>query len=98
MYRKEIFMHSQRSPVRIWKKRQENLIQGNVVERIYSMLKIPDLGRADFYRARATTAPVRKSLRMPAAGHNRERFLPRDQLVSVPRGRILPRERAETSS
>ena len=79
-------MHSQRSPVRVWKKLQENLIQGNVVERIYSMLEIPDLGCADFYRARATTAPVRNRLRMPAAGHNRKRFLPRDELVSVPQG------------
>ena len=32
------------------------------------MLEIPDLGRADFYRARATTAPVRNRLRMPTAG------------------------------
>ena len=91
-------MHSQRSPVQIWKKRQENLIQDNVVERIYSMLEIPDLGCADFHRARATTPPLKNRLRIPAAGHNRERFLPRDQLVSVPRGRILPRKRAETSS
>ena len=29
---------------------------------------------------------------MPAVGHNRERFLLRDELVSVPQGRILPLE------
>ena len=92
MYRKYIFMHSQRSPVRIWKKRQENLIQDNVVERIYPMLKIPDLGRADFHRARATIAPASNRFRMPTVGHNRKRFLLRDELVSVPQGRILPLE------
>ena len=85
-------MHSQRSPVRVWKKLQEILIQDNVVERIYSMLEIPDLGCADFYRARATTAPVSNRLRMPAAGHNRERFLTRHELVSARlRGKIRPR-------
>ena len=84
-------MHSQRSPVRIWKKRQENLIQGNVVERIYSMLEIPDLGCADFYRARATTAPVSNRFRMPTVGHNRKRFLLRHELVSARlRGKIRP--------
>ena len=67
-------------------------------QRINSVLEILDLGRDDFHRARATTSLLRNRLRMPAAGHNRERFLPRDQLVSVPRGRILPRKRAETSS
>ena len=49
-----------------------------------SVREIPDLGYADFRRARATTPPVRNRLRIPAARHNRERALLRDELVSVP--------------
>ena len=60
--------------------------------------EIPDLGCADFQRARATTPPVRNRLRMPTARHNRERALLRDELVSVHRRRKLRHRRRETSS
>ena len=59
---------------------------------------LPDLGCADFQRARATTPPVRNRLRIPAARHNRERALLRDELVSLRRWRILRRRCTETSS
>ena len=62
------------------------------------MREIPDLGCADFQRARATTPPVRNRLRIPAARHNRERALLRDELVSVHRRRKLRHRRRETSS
>ena len=60
--------------------------------------EIPDLGCADFQRARATTPPVRNRLRIPTAGHSRERALLRDELVSLRRWRILRRRCTETSS
>ena len=62
------------------------------------MHEIPDLGCADFQRARATTPPVRNRLRMPTAHHNHERALLRDELVSVHRPRKLRHRRRETSS
>ena len=76
---------------------QKNITKTNHFARcrrrqIYCLHEIPDLGGADFYRARATTAPVRNRLRMPAVGHNRERFLLRHELVSARlRGKIRPR-------
>ena len=63
-----------------------------------SVREIPDLGYADFQRARATTPPARNRLRIPAARHNRERALLRDELVSVHRRRKLRHRRRETSS
>ena len=63
-----------------------------------SVREIPDLGYADFQRARATTPPVRNRLRMPTAHHNHERALLRDELVSVHRPRKLRHRRRETSS
>ena len=60
--------------------------------------EIPDLGCADFQRARATTPPVRNRLRIPAARHNRERALLRDELVSVHRRRKIRHRRREMSS
>ena len=63
-----------------------------------SVREIPDLGCADFQRARATTPPVRNRLRMPTARHNRERALLRDELVSVHRRRKIRHRRRETSS
>ena len=63
-----------------------------------SVREIPDLGYADFQRARATTPPVRNRLGMPTAHHNHERALLRDELVSVHRPRKLRHRRRETSS
>ena len=62
------------------------------------MHEIPDVGCADLQRARATTPPVRNRLRMPAARHNRERALLRDELVSLRRWRNLRGRCTETSS
>ena len=63
-----------------------------------SVREIPDLGYADFQRARATTPPARNRLGIPAARHNRERALLRDELVSLRRWRNLRRRCTETSS
>ena len=63
-----------------------------------SVREIPDLGCADFQSARATTPPLRNRLRMPTAGHSRERALLRDELVSVHRRRKIRHRRRETSS
>ena len=74
------------------------LVKNCVLKDVLSPVhEIPDLGCADFQRARATTPPVRNRLGMPTAGHSRERALLRDELVSLRRWRILRRRCTETS-
>ena len=70
----------------------------NCVSKTFSVHEIPDLGCADFQRARATTPPVSNRLGMPTAHHSRERALLRDELVSLRRWRNLRRRCTETSS
>ena len=62
------------------------------------MHEIPDVGCADFQRARATTPPVSNRLGMPTALHSRELALLRDELVSLRRWRNLRGRCTETSS
>ena len=57
----------------------KKIVVKNCVSKTFSVHEIPDVGCADFQRARATTPPVSNRLGMPTARHNRERALLRNE-------------------